>query len=310
MFDIQMLQGEWTLAGVLTLITALVLTAIASRLPLRLSRYRGLSLTAAPLILAALVLAPWQAPIAALGVGLAWRGGDAQAGAFKVVRFGLATLVASLLFHGFAAEGTALLSGLGLSAALLAVAAFAAVSVALMGNGDESPKVQSDVAAHMGAAVLGYGIAAVAGEVWWAGFLLVGPLVLAHVVSSRLLDSIQMSNRRIGALATQIQAYESAGISASTIAQVEAIKTLATGIAHEVNNPLFAMAGRMELLLRKADMYLKSGVAREELEAMLVEVKEAQHVVQAIQESAGFNDIRTEVAREFHERQAVTAYNR
>ena len=95
-------------------------------------------------------------------------------------------------------------------------------------------------------------------QAWWAPVIVIIPAVLAyygfhHSVSeaaqkAQLADRLQNSLNELRELQAQL----------INSAKMASVGNLATGIAHEINNPVFAISGRADLLIKGAQKHLGS----------------------------------------------------
>lgn len=282
--------------GVLTAVTA-ILVALALAFPLKVSPQAEASLAAAPLFLGVLLLSPLQAVVAAAaGTVIA----DIRlrrrplAAAFNMGVTSLAVALASTLYHGLShPTPTPLLSLSSLGFAALVGGVLHATNLGAMVGMVSLHKGLSfwgvwkrawvmDSVQEAGSLALGYLAAALAQEVWWAAFLLVVPLALVYLALSRSVkeagENIQLAQR----LKEQMEELRTTQAQLIQSAKMASIGTLAAGVAHEINNPLFVILGRAEMLLRNPELHLATERAREGLTAIYDMAQRASKIVQEL----------------------------
>lgn len=103
--------------------------------------------------------------------------------------------------------------------------------------------------------------------------LILGPKVRGNSYGQQDIDLLQavahqaatsMENARLyQELQEQLQELKEAQAQLIQSAKLASVGTLAAGVAHEVNNPIFAISGRAELLLDDPDRHLKTEKAKE-----------------------------------------------
>ncbi|MBI2304582.1 MAG: hypothetical protein HYU86_07550 [Chloroflexi bacterium] len=112
----------------------------------------------------------------------------------------------------------------------------------------------------------------------WSFVLMAVPVVViyrsfqASVSNARLNEQLKAQMEELKR--TQVQLVQSA--------KMASLGTLAAGVAHEINNPIFAIAGRAELLLDNADVHLKSPKAKQHLTTIYDMTKRVADIVQGL----------------------------
>ncbi|MBF8299481.1 MAG: Sensor kinase CckA [Dehalococcoidia bacterium] len=261
-------------------VISLALIAFLNVVPMKLSLQAETSLAAGPMFAGVLLLSP---PLAALAAA----GGSMIAGIRARRRPGvlafhsgvslLAASLAGMVFHGLVRDpGTSLLQPGVLAAGLLAGlilliinrGAVAGMVSILKGVSFRSVwrETWTQNAVQEGGVVwLGYLGGILLQEAWWSVILLIVPLVLAYTALSRSVKEASENIRLAQELEAQMVELRSTQARLVQSAKMASIGTLAAGVAHEINNPLFVVMGRAELLLRNKEKHLRSESARQYL---------------------------------------------
>ena len=288
---------DWTIGLILLMAVTAALVAIALAIPLRISPDTVASLAVAPIFMGVLLLSPVQVVIAAVAGSLVadiflkrrWIVKTFNAGVV-----GLAISLAALLFNSVVdmnvhslldpvVLGYAALTGLVLHMTnVIAMAGLISLNTGPSFWQTWRRTWVLDTQQQGGSLILGYLAATLAQESLWAIILVVVPLVLVHVALSR---SVEEARRNID-LAQQLDAQmrELKATQAQLIQQAKmaSVGTLAAGVAHEVNNPLFAILGRAELLLQSPGAHLSSDRAKEYLDTIKNMAQRASTIVREL----------------------------
>jgi len=104
-------------------------------------------------------------------------------------------------------------------------------------------------------------VALAVNQVPWSILLLVIPAAIVYRSFARITEL----NLKVKA---QMEELSSAQGQLVETAKMAAIGTLSAGIAHQINNPIFAIRGRAEQLLATAETHLKSAKAKENLDTI------------------------------------------
>lgn len=259
-------------------ITALVVLAQGHQVPLP-SR-RAVSLRDAVLFAGALMLPLGHALLAATAGSLladAWRRSGAARTARSAVAAGLPVALAALTFRFLAPETEGMGIGLPwLGRAALAGGVFHVSSLALAvatawSKKNPGPKGSlygwwaAEAPAQAAVLTLGCLAAFLVEQAWWWGLLLGGPLLLAYVIAYRAAWEARRVSEEVQLRALSMEAWRLVLRRRTESARASAQEALAAGLAHEVNNPLFAILGRTELLLRDPGRHLRGQASQEHL---------------------------------------------
>ncbi len=294
-------QSNWGLSyGTGMLINAL-LVALALCFPLKVSPQASASLAAIPLFAGILLLSPIQAAIASAAgsvIANAWLRRRPLVATFNVAVVALAVALASIVYRSISPEAALLLgSPLSLVFVLLAGAVLHIVNLAAMLGMISLQKGLSfwsawkkawvqETIQEAGGLALGYLGAALIQEAWWSILLLAVPLTLVYIALSRSTQETLKNIKLSQALKAQMEEQKAMQSQLVQSAKMASVGTLAAGVAHEINNPLFAILGRAELLLRRPDQHLASPRAKEYLKDIH---DMAQRASQTVKELLGYS---------------------
>lgn len=121
---------------------------------------------------------------------------------------------------------------------------------------------------------------------WWALFLLAAPLLSTYLILLRTSRQDRANALRLEVLKAQERKLRARNGRASRKTTAASVHTLASGIAHELNSPLFAISGRVDLLLQRPEKYLATAVAREAVAGIRDDATMVAQAVQEIQSSS------------------------
>ncbi len=266
-------QWLWTVA-----LGSVVL--LAQRFPVHWSAKSKADISSAPLFATVLLLSP---PLAMTAGGVAtiasalWRRRPGLESAFSTAEVSLEVGVASVLFHALAANGfaAAAASPLGLAAVVGAAATFYLLNTAVV-SGAVAVQLKKSFASvwlHAQREVsaveamlfsLGFLAALLAVSYPWALLLVAAPVALCYRLLQGVAEKAALSSTLEEQL-KQLKAYEAELVQA---AKLSSLGTLASGVAHEVNNPLFVIMGRAEMLLQSPGVYFKTDKARQHVQVI------------------------------------------
>ena len=298
---ISLWPGQWLPSDALATLAFAILVALAHAHPANGPGGRVAPLTSVLLLAAILVVPLPHAVVAALAGTLlaeAWMRRQPSASALHLGATGAAVALASAAYHSLAPSTFHLeLSAFGLGYAAGAYAVFRVVHVATLAAGAQLTGGQGcgyqwarmgvmDLVAASGAVALGYSVAVLAVQAWWGPLILASLLPVAWTISARNAREKERSSQRIRELMTQIRELKAARNESLASAERVSIKALAAGLSHEINNPLFAILGRADVLLQYPDRHLANEVARQSLLAIRDSSMQAATVVRNVQTSA------------------------
>lgn len=287
----------WTPASVLAMLAIGALAALALVFPLKLSPQAEASLASAPLFAGALLLPPFQAVLAGAAASIVADRYLRRRPIALVINLGVVGLSVALAAGVYQALAPFLTAPLGAPTSLLrALPAglllhltnlLAVAGIVTLRKGPSFWKQWRktwllDTVQEGGTLVLGYLGALLVREAWWSVGLLLAPLVLAHWALRRSVEETrrnvelakQLEERMVELRATQATLVETA--------KMASVGTLAAGVAHEINNPLFAISGRAELLLRQPERHLATPTARESVQVIFDMARRASTVVRGL----------------------------
>ncbi|MBI2854835.1 MAG: hypothetical protein HYX87_07960 [Chloroflexi bacterium] len=251
------------------------LIGLAGTFPFAISSKIKANVTTAPLFAAVLLLPPPLATTAAV-TGIAVSGlilkrkGHVVAfnsGTASVYAGGAGTAMVAL-----AGDGTFFSAPEGLAASVLAAGImFVANRAMVMGAAAiESRKNpvrewarqwRRDIAQESALFSLGFGAAFGTSLAPWAMAFFILPVIAIQ----RAFASVVALNTKLTAQMEQLKTTQAILIQAEKLAS---LGIMATGASHQINNPVFVMKGRAEMLLAGADRYLCSDKARKHVESI------------------------------------------
>ncbi|MFN3973815.1 MAG: sensor histidine kinase [Dehalococcoidia bacterium] len=289
--------GEWGAAqGTVTAAIAF-LVAAALVFPLKLSPQASASLGAAPLFIGLLSLPPLQAVLAGAAGSLAanaWLRRRPLVVVFNVGMTSLAVGLGALTFRSLTPSGTPnLLRPTAMGIAFLAGGLLYGANLLLMWGMVSLRKGPSfwmtwrktwvlDSLQEVGSLVLGFLGATLLQQAWWAIALLAVPLALTYLALSRSVQEARTNIRLAQQLQAQMQELKATQAQLVQSAKMASVGTLAAGIAHEIANPLFAIQGRAELLLRAPERHLASEKAKEYLATIHTMAQRASQIIREL----------------------------
>ena len=288
---------DWTTGSIVLMAMTTVLVATALAIPLRISPDTVASLAVAPIFMGVLLLPPLQVVLAAVV-------GSLIADAFLKRRWivktfnggvvGLAISLAALLFNATvdmtgrslldpAVIGFAALTGLVLHTTnVVAIAGLISLNAGPSFWQTWRKTWVLDTQQQGGRLILGYLAATLAQESLWAIILVVVPLVLVQVALSRSVEEARRNIELAQQLDAQMKELRATQAQLIQQAKMASVGTLAAGVAHEVNNPLFAILGRAELLLQSPGAHLSSDRAEEYLDTIRSMAQRASTIVREL----------------------------
>ena len=293
--------GQWLMTDALTAIAIATVVALAKVYTARPGGRRLAFLATATLVAAALALPlphAIAASIAGVAVAEAWHRRRLSASTGHLAATAAAVALASLSLYGLGLSAHLTeISSVGLLYAAAGGAVIFAVQAAISAagsraTGDSKPDsrlagvVPSYLLTVSGAVVLGYLGAILAAQAWWGPLLLVVPILGAHTVVALRLRDTEAASRQVQELSRQIAELEATRRRFVASGSADSVRTFASGLAHEINNPLFAILGRADLLLSDAEHHLADETAAETMHAIRDDTRQAAEIVRGIQSSA------------------------
>ena len=262
----------WKLAFIATLVV------VAGRFPIKLSTVADASLRVVPFYVAVLMLHPIEAIVIA-GIGTVVS--EKLIGARPIEQLfntGVDTLtvgVSAFVYYSLngpaaplALTATQMVPIVASGLALLGVNAVLNDTLALLRKGtgyfeDWGKTYLFETIQEAGFLAIGLIAAILMSLAWWGSAIVALPAVLTFWGFRRIVSDAAEKTR----LAVQLEKSmeELKGLQARLIntAKMASVGSLANGIAHEINNPVFAISGRADLLMKGADKHLASEKAIE-----------------------------------------------
>ncbi|MEW6034664.1 MAG: histidine kinase dimerization/phospho-acceptor domain-containing protein, partial [Chloroflexota bacterium] len=267
---------DFTARGLALTVAFAILIALAGAYPVPLSSKVKVNVVSAPLFAAVLLLHPALAALAAIVGVIASEAALRRPWLYLVFNTATASLytaAAGLALWTLGPEPGAFFStARGVSGATLAAIMIFAVNRAAVAGAAAletgksplwrwKPDWRADVAQELALLSVGFGGAVATFVAPWALLLFVIPVVIVQRAFSRV---VTLSAR----LEQQMEQLKAAEAQLVQSAKMASLGTLVASIGHQVNNPIFAIRGRAELLLEGADKHLKTEKARQHVEVI------------------------------------------
>ena len=260
----------------LVFITALIV--VAGRFPIRLSVVADASLRVVPFYIAVLLVHPIEAVVIA-GIGTVVS--EKLNGAKRIEQLfntGVDTLtigVAAFVFYSLNGPAAPLaltasqmvpIAAAGL--AILGVNAVLNDTLALLRKGTSyfeywGKTYVFETIQEAGFLAIGLIAAILMSLAWWGSAIVALPAVLTFWGFRRIVTDAAEKTRMAEQLEKSMEELKSLQAHLINSAKMASVGSLATGIAHEINNPVFAISGRADLLIKGADKHLASEKATE-----------------------------------------------
>ncbi len=262
----------------------IVLVALAGRFPVELSRQAQASLFTVPIFTAVLLGHPALAVAVAAGgtlVSQALIKAPLRAVAFNVGVAGLAAVAGGMVFFAIRPDGAlisltagAVGAGIAAGAVLHATNVVAVSAMVTLRKGHGFWKIWGQpyaLEAVQEGAMLALGLLAaiLIAQVWWGLLLVMIPTVIAYFALKRSMHEARLKAELAEELRERILELKGMHTQLVQSAKMASVGTLAAGVAHEINNPVFAIAGRAEMMLRNSERHLKTDKSVEHTETIL-----------------------------------------
>jgi signal transduction histidine kinase len=124
---------------------------------------------------------------------------------------------------------------------------------------------------------------------WWWLLLLLVPFVLAFYGFKHSVEEVVQKARLAEELEGKLEELKATQAELIRSAKLASVGTLAAGVAHEINNPLFVITGRAELfleMLKRRDPYIHTQQAIEDMEAI---IKMGMHIADIVKEVLAYS---------------------
>ena len=295
--------------------TMVILVALAGRFPFKVSPQGDATLFTVPLFMAALLLPPFGVVlVGALGSLISERllKAPAKVMIFNVSNSVIAGGLAGLVFFMLRPDAGAftLTPGLALAAGAAGLALHSSNLMLLFGmitiiKGSAFWQAWKDAwtldAIQEGALIsLGLVGALVTAQAGWGLALLLVPFVLGYYGFRRSVEEAIEKARLAVELENKLNELKEAQAQLIHSAKLASVGTLAAGVAHEINNPTFAITGRAEMfleMLKKADdKYLRSQHALDDMETIVNEGMRISSIVRHLLDYSRRSDVQVEVS--------------
>lgn len=246
--------------------------ALAGRFPIEISRQAPASLSTMPMFMTVLLLHPLDA---ALVTAMGWFISETALGApAKAVAFNVTANVAACVFAGVVffslmpSDGELALTGGYMLAAgaagitLHATNVLLVVGMVTLRKGlafwrSWSEAYVFEVVQESGLVTLGLIAAVLYIQAPWSVVLVIIPSILAYYGFRRNVSEAAEKARMAEELEERLDELKELQAQLIQSAKLASVGTLAAGIAHEINNPVFAITGRSELLLKDPERHLR-----------------------------------------------------
>jgi signal transduction histidine kinase len=278
---------------------------VAGRFPIELSRQARASLYTVPIFMATLLLHPAEAAgVAIVGTLITefLLNAPARAMAFNTGVAGVSAASAGMVFYGLMPDGATISLTAGpIMAAIVTGAVLHVVNVGMVagmvtirkGMGYWKPWDRAyalETVQEGGMLALGLTAAVLVAEVWWSLFIILIPTVMAYAALRWSLQAASEKARLAEELETRLKELRDLQAQLIQSAKMASVGTLAAGVAHEINNPVFAIAGRAELMLKNPEKHLKSDKAKEYVETIQDMSQRISSIVRRLLEHARATD--------------------
>jgi len=283
----------------------IVLVALAGRFPVELSRQAQASLFTVPIFTAVLLGHPALAVAVAAGGTLFPQiliKAPVRAVAFNIGVAGLAAVAGGMVFFTIrpdgaliALTGSAIVAGIVAGAALHATNILAVSAMVTVRKGSGFWKIWAQpyaLEAIQEGAMLALGLlaAVLIAQVWWGLLLVMIPTVIAYFALKRSMHEARLKAELAEELRERILELKGMHTQLVQSAKMASVGTLAAGVAHEINNPVFAIAGQAEMMLRNPERHLNSEKSIEHTETILEMAGRISTIVRRLLEHARPSD--------------------
>jgi len=290
----------------LWLTPALTLLVIAAGLfPIELSRQARASLYTVPIFMAALLVHPAEAlAVAAVGTAISevLLQSPLRAVAFNTGVASVSAITAGIVFYGLMPEnGIVGLSAVPVMAAIVSGVVLHVVNVVLVtgmvtlrkGMAFWKPWDRAyavEAIQEGGMLALGLTAAILVAQVWWGLFVILIPTALAYYALRWSMKEATAKARLAEELESRLKELKDLQAQVIQSAKMASVGTLAAGVAHEINNPVFAIAGRAELILKNPDKHLQNEKALEYVQTIQEMAQRISSIVRRLLEHARASD--------------------
>ena len=295
----------WLIAALTALVT------IAGRFPITLSRQAEASLLIVPLFMAALLLHPAEtAIVAAIGTILSELliKPPPRAIVFNTGVNSLAAVSAGMVLFALSPQGPsvaltmgAMIPAVGAGIALFATNLVLVDSMVTLRKGlgfwkDWKNTFVLETLQEGGLLPVGLLGALLLTQAWWGPVIVAIPAVMTYFGFRFIVSEAAHKARMAQELEQRLTELKELQAQLIHSAKMASVGSLSTGIAHEINNPVFAISGRADLLIRGAEKHLQSDKALEYVRTMQQMAQRIASITRHLMEYAQTDDETKEVS--------------
>ena len=133
-------------------------------------------------------------------------------------------------------------------------------------------------------------------QAWWGPVIVAIPAVMTYFGFRFIVSEAAHKARMAQELEQRLTELKELQAQLIHSAKMASVGSLSTGIAHEINNPVFAISGRADLLIRGAEKHLQSDKALEYVRTMQQMAQRIASITRYLMEYAQTDDETKEVS--------------